>query len=151
MAQILKPPTPLPKLFGMPSVFLAGSIDMGQATTWQRDVEQLLDAHEILILNPRRDDWDASWQQDRSNPQFVDQVEWELDALARADRILMYFAPGSLAPITLLELGLFADSGKLVVCCPLGYWRKGNVDIICDRHRIPQVSNLAELCSYAPR
>ena len=34
------------------------------------------------------------------------------------------------APITLLELGLFARSGKLIVCCPDGYWRKGNIEVV---------------------
>jgi hypothetical protein len=44
------------------------------------------------------------------------------------------FDPKGMAPITLLELGLFAQSDKkIVVCCPDGYWRKGNVDILCSR------------------
>jgi hypothetical protein len=41
---------------------------------------------------------------------------------------------------------LFAASGKLLVCCPPGYWRKGNVDVVCARYSIPQLPTLAELC-----
>ena len=67
---------------------------------------------------------------------------WELDKLKKASIIPMYFQPGTKSPITLLELGLFADSGKLIVCCPDGFWRKGNVDIICREFNIEQVDSL---------
>ncbi len=150
MARVLKPPAPLPAELG-PSIFLAGSIEMGRATDWQSQVEQAVAHCPLTVLNPRRDAWDASWAQDLSNSQFVGQVEWELAAQERADRILMYFAPETQAPITLLELGLFARSGKLVVCCPPGYWRKGNVDVVCARYGVPQLPELADLCAYAAR
>lgn len=149
MSTILKPPTPLPERLTTPSVFLAGSIEMGHATNWQQQVEAALQRYPITIFNPRRDDWDATWAQAITNPQFVAQVEWELDAQTQADRILMYFAPETQAPITLLELGLFAQTGKLVVCCPPGYWRKGNVDVVCARYQIPQVATLDVLCADA--
>jgi hypothetical protein len=45
----------------------------------------------------------------------------------------------------LLELGLFARSGKMVVCCPGGYWRRGNVQIVCKRFGILLVDTLEEL------
>lgn len=146
MATILKPPMPLPPALAQPSVFLAGSIEMGRATQWQQAVEDALCDHPVTVLNPRRDDWDATWEQSIAHPQFVAQVSWELDAQERAGLIAMYFAPDTYAPITLLELGLFAASGKLLVCCPAGYWRKGNVDIVCTRYAIRQVPTLAALC-----
>jgi hypothetical protein len=149
MAHILKPPTALPAAIATPSLFLAGSIEMGRASPWQQTVEAVFQHSDITILNPRRDDWDATWLQERTNPQFQAQVDWELDAQERADVILMYFDPNTQAPITLLELGLFARTGKLVVCCPAGYWRKGNVDIVCARYAIPQVPSLPDLCAYA--
>lgn len=147
MATVLKPPTALPSGVTLPSVFLAGSIEMGRAEDWQATVAAALQDEALLLLNPRRDDWDASWEQSRAHPQFVAQVTWELEAQERADLIAMYFAPETYAPITLLELGLFAASGKLLVCCPLGYWRKGNVDVVCERYGIPQVPTLADLCA----
>lgn len=146
MATVLKPPTPLPPTLSQPSIFLAGSIEMGRAELWQDAVAAALRDEPLSILNPRRDDWDASWEQSSANPQFVAQVTWELDAQERADLIAMYFAPETYAPITLLELGLFAASGKLLVCCPPGYWRKGNVDVVCARYGIPQLPALNELC-----
>jgi hypothetical protein len=151
MAQIIKPPTPLPASLAGPSVFLAGSIAMGQAGPWQAELERALSDAPITILNPRRDDWDAAWPQRADHPQFREQVTWELAAQERADLIVMYFAPDTQAPITLLELGLFARSGRLAVCCPAGFWRKGNVDIVCERYGVPQVASLGDLIDHIHR
>ncbi len=145
MAQTIKPPTPLPSTFITPTVFLAGSIEMGAAENWQKTLEDALADEAIILLNPRRDEWDSSWVQDIGNPQFREQVEWELQAQEQADLIAMYFDPQTKAPITLLELGLFAHSQKLIVCCPDGYWRKGNVDIVCQRYSIRQVDTIDQL------
>lgn len=130
-----------------PKLFLAGSIEMGKAENWQERVSAGLRHVEALILNPRRADWDASWEQSIDNPQFREQVEWELDALDAADIILMYFSPETRSPITLLELGIHAAKSpeKLFVCCPEGFWRKGNVDIVCARHNVMQAQSLDEL------
>jgi hypothetical protein len=51
--------------------------------------------------------------------------------------------------ITLFELGLFARSGKLVVCCPDGFWRKGNVDVVCKRYGVETVGDLEALAARA--
>jgi Nucleoside 2-deoxyribosyltransferase like len=149
MAQVLKPPTPLDFDGSKPSIFLAGSIEMGQAEAWQARFEEALRGADITILNPRRDEWDATWAQRIDNPQFRAQVEWELAAQERATLIAIYFAPATKAPVTLLELGLFARSGKVVVCCPNGYWRKGNVEVVCARYGVPMVESLDALIAYA--
>lgn len=124
------------------SIFLAGSIEMDKAENWQNKIITYFDDNEITFFNPRRDCWDASWKQEISNPKFKEQVSWELDALDQADVIVMYFDPATKSPISLLELGLFANSKKLVVCCPEGFWRKGNVDIVCERYMVEQVPTL---------
>jgi hypothetical protein len=118
---------------------------MGAAEDWQHQVEQALTDHDVLLLNPRRDEWDASWVQTITNLLFREQVEWELAAQERAGLIAMYFAPATQAPVTLLELGLFARSAKLVVCCPEGYLRKGNVEVVCARYGVPLVEDLPAL------
>lgn len=144
MATVLKPPAPLRFDASTRSVFLAGSIEQGAAEDWQSRFERSLGDLNCTILNPRRGAWDASWEQSLSNPLFVEQVEWELAAQEKADVIAMYFAPATKAPITLLELGLFRQK-KMIVCCPDGYWRKGNVDIVCRRYKIEQARDLDEL------
>ena len=148
MAEIIKPPSPPPNSF---SVFLAGSIELGSAENWQTFVERELSGIHIVILNPRRDNWDSSWLQDKPNSKFREQVEWELSALETASIIAMYFEPGTKSPVSLLELGLFARSGKMVVCCPEGFWRKGNVDIVCERYGVDQVESLNDLLNYIVR
>lgn len=130
------------------SIFLAGSIEMGTAENWQdRLVRELADEKHLVIYNPRRDDWDSTWEQTIDNEQFNEQVTWELNFLEKATIVPIYFSPGTKSPITLLELGLFADSGRLVVCCPDGFWRKGNVDIVCRNYNIEQVDTLEQLVS----
>jgi len=141
----IKPPTPLPKKDGRPWVFLAGSIDMGQAEDWQTTVGAALASVDGVLLNPRRDNWDRSWRQRMDNPPFRNQVEWELDGLAGADVIAMHLAENSKAPISLLELGLFAASGKVIVSCPPGFWRRGNVEVVCSRFGVPLVDDLSDM------
>lgn len=126
------------------TVFLAGSIDQGKAVDWQSQITELLSDYEITVFNPRRDNWNPDLKQDISNDDFRFQVEWELDHLDSCDMILMYFDPAGQAPITLLELGLHATSSKLEVCCPDGYWRKGNVQVVCERFGIKLHNTLDE-------
>jgi len=122
---------------GKKSIFLAGSIEMGVAKDWQKEIgEWLLDIG-YNIFNPRRTDWDSSWIQTYENPQFNQQVKWEINALEKSDIILMYLDPNTKSPISLLELGLHAHSKKLFVICPDGFWRKGNVEVVCSVYDIP--------------
>ena len=118
---------------------------MGIAEDWQSKIEEELKEHNVTIFNPRRDDWDSSWEQSIHNANFKEQVEWELDHLDKADIILMYFDENTKSPISLLELGLYASSGKVILYCPEGFWRKGNVDIVCGRYDIKQVQSMKEL------
>ncbi len=137
--------SPAPLDINSTSIFLAGSIEQDKAENWQNYLIRNLADTNLTLLNPRRESWDASWVQSIENEQFRGQVEWELAALEAADHIVIYFDPNTKSPISLLELGLFAQTGKVTVCCPEGFWRKGNVDIVCKRYGVPQVGSLAKL------
>jgi hypothetical protein len=130
-------------------IFLAGTIEMGNSTDWQQKAinafQSFNQGEEIIIFNPRRSNWDSSWEQSIENKQFSDQVNWELDALEKSDFIIMFFDKNSKSPISILELGLFADSKKMLVCCEEGFWRKGNIDIVCKRKGIQTFENLEDL------
>ena len=139
---VIKAPNPIPP--HRAAVFLAGSIEMGAAEDWQSEATRLLSESGWVVLNPRRDDWDSTWEQSIKNPQFREQVEWELAALDFAEAIILYFSPETKSPISLLELGLHAESDKLLVVCPDGFWRKGNVDIVCRKYGIPQFSTISD-------
>jgi hypothetical protein len=133
-----------PALLEAPSVFLAGTIEMGASEDWQTYAIGKLDRFASVIYNPRRSDWDSSWRQEIDEPNFNTQVNWELDHIDKADIVIMYFAPGTKSPITLLELGIVAARypEKLHVCCPEGFWRKGNVDIVCNRFGVKMYESL---------
>lgn len=139
---------PAPIKISTPSIFLAGSIEQDKAEKWQERFVHETRNLNITLLNPRRKNWDSSWKESIQNSKFKEQVNWELDALELADCIVFYFDPNTKSPISLLELGLFAKSKKLVVCCPDGYWKKGNVDIICQRYNIKQVNSFEKLVQY---
>ena len=146
----IKAPNKLKKLKNSKTVFMAGSIDMGKAVNWQEQIKNAFENDKrVTFWNPRRDDWDSSWKQDINFAPFKEQVTWELKALEQADIIIYYFDPNGQAPITLMELGLHThDQDKdLLVCCPKGFWRKGNVDIVCERYAIPTCDTLEDLIS----
>lgn len=133
-----------------PAIFLAGSIELGKSVDWQQTVLEHFQERPVTLYNPRRSDWDSSWTLSADDPQFNEQVSWELEALRRSDLIIMNLLPGTLSPISLLELGLFAASGKLRVCCPIDFQRAGNVEIVCQQYNIPLFRTLPELLANLP-
>ncbi len=145
MFQIVQPPNSLYALGNQCSVFLAGSIEQGAAENWQSYVARSLNDLDITVLNPRRNEWDSSWVQSITDSNFREQVEWELAAQELSTVIAMFLEPRTLSPVSLLELGLFARTRKMIVCCPEGFWRKGNVEIVCAKYDVPLVQTLDEL------
>lgn len=133
------------------TIFLGGSIEMNSAERWQERIASDLVGEDVVLLNPRRDDWDSAWKQDPTpGTPFYEQVIWELDAQDCADLLVYYFDQSTISPITLLELGSYgyAEPEALVVCCPPTYFRYGNVKIFCDRHDIYMVESYDELIAY---
>lgn len=146
-SQTVTSPDPIPANDTRLKVSLAGSIERGKAGNWQQQVQPALADESGLLLNPRRADGNPAWRAEADEPGFRRQVEWELAALEQTDIVLMYFAPGTQSPITLLESGLHARSGKLLVAAPAGYWRKSNLDIPAVRYGVPRSDDLPALVS----
>lgn len=146
---IVKPPQIVKIDYSKINVFTAGTIDQDNSEDWQTKLcEPFIDNEDIILFNPRRENWDSSWANVKSDENFYGQVNWELSYLDYADIIVFVFLPGSKSPITLLELGLYANSGKCIVYCPDGFWRKGNVDIVCEKYGIRQVDSIDEIIKY---
>jgi hypothetical protein len=145
MMDYIESPSPLVFDPDKVSIFLAGSIDLGIAVDWQSIVAQALADLDVVLLNPRRKTWDPKIPQSIENPVFCEQVQWELEAQEHAQLIVFYFAPGTQAPITLLEFGLALKRKRIIVCCPDQFWRKGNIDITCKHYEVPQVDTLDAL------
>ena len=144
MKKNYKAPEKIPLQSDVKTIFLAGSIEMDKAVNWQKQCEELLKDNYILF-NPRRDEWDSSWSQTIENENFNEQVTWELNALEKADIIIMYFAGNTMSPISLLEFGLYAQSKKMKVVVEENFWRKGNIDIVCKRYNVEQYKTLEKL------
>lgn len=118
------------------TIFLAGSIDNGEAPLWHQplvqDIEDYLRKYgtdmnlQINYLNPRRDDWDKTAAKDA----LTEQIVWELDGIKRSDIVLFYFSPESKAPVTMLEFGLCLGMGKHILAyCPPEFYRETNVKV----------------------
>lgn len=148
MAKVLYPDSPSYEFeYDRPDIFLAGSIDNGAASLWAQTVISHLKDTDVILYNPRRKVWDPAMEQSIANPIFVEQVEWELQHLTECDIPFFYFEPGSLSPITLQELGficgLNTNPFPPIVCCPDGFWRKGNVEIMCSMYGLPVYNDLS--------
>jgi hypothetical protein len=117
-----------------PSIFLAGTIDMGDSPNWQEDVRQWLHEETGTLVNPRREKWIDSAKAKH------EQITWELRSLRQCDYVLMYFAPGSKSPVSMLELGLFHS--KMIVCCPEGFWRRENIVLTCQDFKVQMCHDL---------
>ena len=126
---VIKPGTDVKPDPNLMSIFLAGSIEMGKARGWQKEVGSKL-GDKFNVYDPRRDDWDISWTDD--NQELTNQILWEQEKLALCGFVLFYFDPETKSPITLLELGQCLQRDQYVcVVCPKGYWRRLNVELTC--------------------
>lgn len=125
-------------------IFLAGTIDMDDATgkatskDWQKELENRVKketfAKQVVIFNPRRDDW----PEDGSSEMYR-QVHWELEHMEKANLIVMNIGENSKSPISLLELGMHSqdEPKKMIVFCKKGFYRYDNVKIVCERYGVP--------------
>ena len=128
---------------GVKSVFLAGTTSKVDPSDWRENLSTSLSDVPVTIYNPFRADWDSSWCEDINFAPYREQVEWELEKQDKADIVVFYFHPATQAPVSLLELGICARvPGKAIVACPEGYWKRGNVQIVCKKFGVEIVENV---------
>jgi hypothetical protein len=144
MATVVKAPNPYNTNLQY-SIFMAGAIDMGQARAWSSEVVEALSDIDVLLLDPRRDDWSDDWEQCETCEPFATQVNWELDSLDACDMCIFVFTADSKAPITFLELGLFGAGKPAMICAEKGFYRTGNLQIVARRFNIPIYDNLDDM------
>jgi len=147
-------------------IFLAGTIDDGESENWQDKLIYSLDWYwwspdseedsgfdyalgasddeDIVIFNPRRENWDPN----SSDEEIIEQIHWEEDHLDKADLIVMFLADDSKSPVSLLELGLYGPSGKMLVCCTNKFYRYNNVKCTCQKYGIDllESNNFSDIC-----
>lgn len=128
-----------------PSVFLAGSIEMGKAVQWQRHLYNYLQDLPIEVFNPRRGHWDPNVTAEAKHLDFRRQVNWEWEALKDATVICFFFDHETMSPVTMLELGKWLNSDKVVVCCDKRFWKGGNIHLVCEYEKVPLAENFTDL------
>ncbi|KAK3315771.1 hypothetical protein B0H66DRAFT_604088 [Apodospora peruviana] len=149
-AQVVVAPS-RPTIAGQKSVFLAGTTTRTAGPDWRETLTNALSHLPVTIFNPMRTDWDSTWQEDPAFEPFREQVEWELDMQEHADIVVVYYGPHTDAPISLLELGLCARSGKAIVACHREYKKRGNVYIVSQRLGIEFVDVEDDLVAVVDR
>ena len=112
--------------------FLAGTIDNGESLDWQKEISDYSNEIGVNVFNPRRSNWDK----DVGSKEVVRQIDWELEHMEKADYIIMNILGNSKSPISLLELGLHARDGKLIVFCPKSFYRYDNVRVTCETYGV---------------
>ena len=131
---------------GVKSIFLAGTTSKVDPQDWREELSASLSDAPVTIYNPYRSDWDGSWREDINFAPYRQQVEWELEKQDQADIVVVFFHPATQAPISLLELGICARvPGKAIVVCPEGYWKRGNVQIVCNKFGVETVDTISGL------
>lgn len=143
-----------PDLTGRRTVFLAGTTSATGEADWRESLASALGgqlppdtARDIVLLNPKRDDWDSTWREDFRDARWAEQVQWELDMQDAAHLVVVFFHGVSPAPISLLELGLCVRSGRAVVCALDNYSKRGNVEAVCRRYGAVMVNTPEELAA----
>jgi len=149
--KIIKPPQRVDlKAIKGKKVFLASSINQGKTEPWADKLAKHFDDTNTCFFNPLRDNWDADMEQTINNPQFSEQVNWELDHLLKSDITVFFIDKEGESPISIGEvylMSLLNASGKckVIVCCEKGFWRRGNIEIMCYRFKMPLVETIEEL------
>jgi hypothetical protein len=144
-AQIIRAPSEEP-VTGTRTVFLAGTTTAVDGKDWRDRLSESLSKYPITMFNPNRPDWDSTWCEDIAFEPYRVQVQWELDKQDRADLVVVYFHPSTLAPVSLLEFGLSAKfPGKTIAVAPEGYAKRANVQLVCHKYGVEFLDNVDKL------
>jgi hypothetical protein len=140
-SQVIRAPQRLPPQHNK-SIFLAGTTD----SNWREHLIGDLKEYPLTIYEPFRKDWDSTWKEDISDERFTTQVQWELEMQEKADLVIVFFSAEAKAPVSLIELGLCARAktetaaaaaaaaAAAIIVCEEGFWKKGNVQVVCRRY-----------------
>ena len=126
------------------SVFLAGTIDNGDSLNWQdKTIIELINlgVKDLEVYNPRREHWNPN----PTKEEMEKQIKWGQNHLDAAHIIAMVLLDDSKSPISLLELGLYANTNKLIVFCTPKFYRWDNVRLTCEKYNIELVQDTTPL------
>lgn len=112
-------------------VFLAGSIDLNLDGNWRQEVTDQV-GDKVHFIDPTISGHDAM-----DDLQMENHINWELDMLNLADKVFLNFLPESKSPISLIELGMYARTSKLIVVCPNAFFKSRYIKTLCKKYKIP--------------
>lgn len=123
-------------------LFLAGTMASGEVGNWRSEV--------ILGLGNRFNYLDPTNKNHNKlkATQMQNHIGWELEALKRADKIILNFLPESLSPISLVELCIYVASNKLIVLCPKGFYKNRYINILCKKYNTPYFDKLSDSLDF---
>lgn len=116
---------------GAKYIFLAGSMDTSVKNNWRDDVVHVL-GEVYNFYDPTNNNHDML-----NDIEMREHIKWELDALNMSDKILLNFLPDAQSPISLVELGLYVSSNKLIVICPKEFHQSRYVRVLCKQYNTP--------------
>jgi hypothetical protein len=117
-------------------IFLAGSIDSKVSDNWRS---------QVITSNYNQNHFFDPTNKNYEHLNSIDMkahIQWELDALAMSDKIILQFLPDALSPISLVELGLYVSSKKLIVVCPKEFYKSRYVHTLCENYNTPIFSKM---------
>lgn len=125
---------------------------MGNSTDWQTDLTEKISSNvikclaesldkarkfqRVVVLNPRRRDWDNSWNLDPLDPRLIAQIEWEHSAIEMSHLVFVNILESSQSPISLQEVGLIYDKSKLIIHLPPKYEFQAILEKYAQHHSI---------------
>ena len=119
--QLITAPSPDKGMYPL-SLFLAGGIT--KCTDWQAEIALRLSRFDITVFNPRRKITPKGYLD------IVKQIEWEYYRLRRVTIVAFWFAPETLNPITLFELGATLARGHSEIIVGVSPKYKRRLDVI---------------------
>lgn len=122
--------------------FLAGSIDMSEVENWRETVVGKLNGY-TNFFDPTHLNHDTL-----NDTEMREHIRWELDALQLSDLVLLNLLPNYKSPVSLIELGVYVQSGKLVVVCPLRFYQRRYIEELCARYNTLIFSDLSRAIEY---
>lgn len=128
------------------SVFLAGGIT--NCPDWQKQFIDHITINNIDIINPRREIWDDTRNNDDVSKE---QIEWEYNYLNKTTGVVFWFPKETLCPITLFELGSALQSKNIIaIGIDPEYQRKLDVEIQTKlvNKNIPIVYSVEDLADH---
>ncbi len=123
-------------------VFLAGSMCIDKEDNWRKNVIKNY-ANDFDFIDPTNENHNLL-----NDSLMKKHINWELEGLELSDIIFMNLLPESKSPISMVELGLYARSNKLIICCPENFYQYRYINALAKKYNVTLFSELDKGIQY---